>query len=150
MILLASTQTEASKKNKIAAHRQRRIIEECQHFSNTVDSERMKHRRFGRASNELPKVKNLHERQVRSIDNKDISSFARYETSSIRNVSLGNSFRDTALSDGDSTSLENISQATLAASDIKPSVQKDSSDKVYLHVNGETKKIFTTSTSYSA
>lgn len=149
MLLLASTQTEAvpaSKKNKIAAHHQ--TIENssqlCKHFSDTVNSERMKHRAFIRTNsnlNESSNVKNFHERQVRSIDNavkKDIASFVRYENATIRNVPLGNSFRDTALSNEESKSIENISQATLASSDIKPSVQKDSSDKVYLHVNGET------------
>jgi hypothetical protein len=111
MLLLANlaVQTEAvpaSVKSKIVAQQSQL----CKHFSDTVDSRRMKHRSFARANDEFPNV-----RQVRSIDN------------DTGNVSLA-SFRDNA-SESTSTSLE--------ATDIKASVQKES-DKVYLHVNGET------------
>ena len=152
MLLLASAQAEAvpaSVKNKIVAYHQRRCTGDngqlCKYFDDFVDFKRMKHRSFDKANlDEFPKVKSFHERKVRSIDHKvtnDIITFTRYDnTKTVRNVSLSVGFRDNAISNGESTSLENISQTTLPTSDIKPSVQKDSSDKVYLqfHVNGET------------
>lgn len=148
LMLLLASQAEAvpaSVKNKIVVHHYQRresISQLCKHFSEVVDSKRMKRRIFARSnSNEFSKLKSFHERQVRSVENpvtNDINFFARYDKT-YRNISLDNSFRDTALSNGESTSLENISQAT---NDIKASVQKDS--------NGERHyvKIFTTSTSY--
>lgn len=157
MLLLASAQAEAvpaSVKNKFLARQQREgtgdnsqstsnSIELCKFFDDKVVLKRMKHRSFARTNiniNEPSKVKSsksLHERQVRSIDYTNgnvINTFAGYDKAKTRrNISLDNSFRESVVNNGESVSLENISQATLATSDVKSNVQKDSSDKV----NGE-------------
>jgi hypothetical protein len=162
MLLLASAQAEAvpASKNKFIVHHQREgtivnsqsftdsiKLKLCKFFDDKVVLKRMKHRSFTRINsniNESSKVKNsknLHERQVRSIEytsSNDINTFARYDkTETRRKLSL-----ESVVNNGESVSLENISQATLATSDVKSNAQKDSSDKIYLHVNGETMSIF--------
>lgn len=165
MLLLASAQAEAvpaSVNHKFLAHRQPQStgdnsqsssdsIKLCKYLDDKVLQRRMKHRSFvitnSNNINEFSKVKSLkssHERQVRSIEHSiinDLNNFAGYDkTKTRRNISLDNSFRENVVNNEESLSVrvENISQATLASSDVKSNVQKDSSDKIYLHVNGET------------
>lgn len=96
--------------------------------------------------------KNLHERQVRTFEhvnklakNKyphDKNTFVSYESAKssfdfIRNIS---SLDDKIMNNGESVSVESISEATLATfkeSDVKTNAEKETSDKIYLHVNGE-------------
>jgi hypothetical protein len=96
--------------------------------------------------------KNLHERQVRSFEhvnklakNKyphDKNTFVSHESAKssfdfIRNIS---SLDDKIMNNGESVSVESISEATLATfkeSDVKTNAEKETSDKIYLHVNGE-------------
>lgn len=99
--------------------------------------------------------KNLHERQVRSFENNnkitkskfphDKNTFANYASSKsfdfIRNISLD----DKIMNNGESVSMENVSESTLATfkeSDVKTNAQKEASDKIYLHVNGELDTMF--------
>lgn len=164
MLLLASAQAEAvpaSVKNKLLANHQRQnagdnsqslsdSIKLCKYFDDKVVLKRMKHRSFAVAksnvneSSKVKSLKNLYERPARSIEysnSNDINTFAGYDKAKTRrNISLDNSLVSNG--NGESASLENISQATLATSHVKSSVQKDTSDKVYLHVNGEMRKFY--------
>jgi hypothetical protein len=122
-----------------------RNIRLCKYFD---DINRMKHR-----ANEttLKSSKNLHERQVRSLErgnkftknkfsSNDKNTFASYDDTKknyvdfIRNISLDE--RVHKVNNGESVSMENVNETTLAtykASDVKANVQKET----YLHVNGE-------------
>lgn len=163
MLLLASAQAKvvpASVKSEILVHPHREStgnnskspnsIELCNFTDDEDVLKRMKHRSLARAKSnindpsKLKSLKGLHERQVRSIEHtgsSDIKTYAGHDKAKTRrNISFDNSFPEIVVKNGESVSLERISQATLATSNVKTSVQKDSSDKVYLHVNGETMK----------
>lgn len=129
----------------------------CKYFDDKLVPKRMKHRNINNNNpsnlNEptVKSSKNLHERQVRSLErsnkftkNKlpnERGAFASYDNNYefIRNISLDERLHE-IMNNGDSVSMENISETTLATlkeSDVKTNVPKEASDKIYLHVNGE-------------
>lgn len=134
----------------------------CQLFDDKVTSKRMKSRRNFRVrshddddnnTNELiiKSSKDLHERQVRSfeLNNKIIKnkhspeSYEKVKTNQdfIRNISLVGESVNEIINNGASVSKENISESTTLAfkesENVETNPQKEASDKVYLHVNGE-------------
>ena len=134
----------------------------CKYIEDKIIQKRMKHRSNGRGysndnrnnSNEptVKSSKNLHERQVRSFEqnnkitksnDKNTFTYENNKTSFdfIRNISLD----DKIMNNGESVSMENVSEPTLATfkeSDVKTNAQKEASDKIYLHVNGEFETMF--------
>jgi hypothetical protein len=151
MLMLASAQAEAvpaSVKNKLLAHHHQdtgcsqsfNSIKPCKYLNDNVVLKRMKQRSFTRTNNNInqsskvKKSKHLHERKVRSIEY--TNTLAGYDFKTRRNISL-DSFNKSEVKNGKSLSLENISHTTLATSDVKSNVQKVSSEKFHLHVNGE-------------
>ena len=103
----------------------------------------------------IKSLKDLHERQVRSFEHNnkitknkvphDKNTFVKYENTEthyeiIRNISLDDKVNQTMNNGESSVSMESISETTLATfkeSNVKTSAQKEASDKIYLHVNGE-------------
>lgn len=139
---------------------------QCKYFEDRIVLKRMKQRNGVIETNrnddsnnidessKLNSSKDLHERQVRSFEQnnriaknkfqKDKNTFANYENTKtsyevVRNISLG----DKLMNNGESEkSMENTSESTrvVAAfkkSDVKTNAEKETSDKTYLHVNGE-------------
>lgn len=133
----------------------------CKYSADKIILKRMKHRNSARtnintdnSSNEpsIKSSKNLHERQVRSLErsnkftrsrlHSEKNSFASAEHTKtdydfIGNISLDD--RIHKIMNNGVVAMENIvSEATLATeSDVKANVQKETSDKIHLHVNGE-------------
>lgn len=131
-------------------------------FDDKVTLKRMKSRGTVRVRNHddnntnepiIKSSKDLHERQVRSFEHSnkitknkhspDRETFVSYEKAKtsqefIKNISLGDSGNE-IMNNGASISMENISESTRAfkESDVKTNDQKEASDKIYLHVNGE-------------
>lgn len=139
----------------------------CKYTEEKSILKRMKHRSNIRAysndnsnnhNNEpiIKSSKSLHERQVRSFEHSnkitrhklphDKNTFVSYESTKtnynlIRNISLD----DKVMNNGESMSMENVSEPTLATfkeSDVKTNAQKETSDKIYSHVNGELQTCF--------
>lgn len=141
---------------------------QCKYFEDRIVLKRMKHRNsvIAAKSNDdsnnndessiLNNSKDLHERQVRSFEHniriaktkfqQDKNTFASYENTKanyeiVRNISHG----DKLMNNGESVSMENTSEPTLVAtskkSDVKTNAQKETSDKTYLHVNGEFRSV---------
>lgn len=135
---------------------------QCKYFEDKIVLKRMKHRNTVRYSKDnsnnidepstVNGSKDLHDRQVRSFEHnnrttknkfpQDKNTFASYENTKtsyevVRNISLS----DKLMNNGESVSMENTSEPALVAtfkeSDVKTNAQKETSDKIYLHVNGE-------------
>lgn len=101
---------------------------------------RMKHRSHDNSNiNNEPSINSLHERQVRSVTKNNFphdkrNTFVSFEDDSrdiIRNISLNVK----VMNNGESVSEPTL--ATFKESNVKTNAEKETSDKTYLHVNGE-------------